>query len=250
MKVVINPEFQFLEKFLKRLPDCFDTEGKTIYKSRNEIKIYELNGLVLNVKSYKKPIFVNRVAYTFLRKSKARRAYENGLEVAARGFDTPKPIAFIELKEGGLLDKSYFVSVQCPYSRMFREFAEHPDITGREDILQALGVYMAALHQAGILHLDLSTGNILFEKDETGIHFCLVDINRMRFQNIDQEVGCKNFERLRGSTDFFRVLAYSYAKTRGFDAESCTKRVLHYNEKSVKYFKRKGVFKNLFHRKG
>lgn len=243
MNIVINPEFRFLEGFLMHIPECFELEGKTIYKSRNEIKIYEEKGLTLNVKSYRKPIFLNRVAYTFFRRSKARRAYENALKVSAKGFDTPNPIAYLELKDGGLLSKSFFVSLQCPYTRMFREFADNSDISGREDILQALGVYVAELHQAGILHLDLSVGNILFEKEETGIHFCLVDINRMKFQTIGQKAGCKNFERLRGNTDFFRVLAYSYAKARGFDAERCLKSILQYNVRSIESFRRKRELK-------
>jgi len=249
MNIVINPEFRFLEGFLMHIPDCFELEGKTIYKSRNEIKIYEENGLTLNVKSYRRPIFVNRVAYTFFRRSKARRAYENALKVAAKGFDTPNPIAYLELKDRGLLSKSFFVSIQCPYSRMFREFADNSDISGREDILQALGIYVAELHQAGILHLDLSVGNILFEKDETGIHFCLIDINRMKFQTIGQEMGCKNFERLRGNADFFGVLANSYAKARGFEAENCLKQMLYYNKKSIETFRRKGKFKQKLRKK-
>ncbi|MDD4921121.1 MAG: lipopolysaccharide kinase InaA family protein [Bacteroidales bacterium] len=245
MNMVINPEFQFLEAFLKRLPECFYSEGETIYKARNEIKIFKVDGLVLNVKSYRKPIFFNRVVYTFFRRSKSRRAFDHALELAVRGFDTPKPVAYIEQRNGGLLDQSYFVSLQFPYTRMFREFADHSDVTGREDILEAFGFYVAALHQAGILHLDLSPGNILFEKEETGIHFCLVDINRMNFQTINQEVGCKNFERLRGNTAFFRILANSYAKACGYDADTCFERILYYNARSVKSFKRKDAFKKL-----
>jgi len=243
MKLVVNAQFQQFEPFLNLLTESFDSEGTTIYKSRNEIKVFEVGGLTLNVKAYHKPIWINRFIYTFIRKSKSRRAYENALEVMSRGFDTPAPIGYIEQKIGGLLNKSWFISIQCPYSRMFREFSDYSDISGREDIIEALGVYVAKLHEAGILHLDLSIGNILFEKDETGIHFSLVDINRMNFCKINQEAGCKNFERLRGSEDFFRVLAESYAKARGYDAESCFKLMLHYNAKSLEHFRRKNAFK-------
>ena len=57
MNLVINPEFRFLESFLKRLPECFDSEGETIYKARNEIRIFEIEGLVLNVKKLPKTNF-------------------------------------------------------------------------------------------------------------------------------------------------------------------------------------------------
>lgn len=246
MKLVVNPEFHALNDFVKRLPGCFEREGKTIYKERNELKIFEEGGFLLNVKSYRKPVFANQVVYTFFRKSKARRAYENALEVLTQGFDTPKPVAYIEGKKGGLLNKSYFVCLQCPYTRMFREFANYSDISGREDIPQALAQYVAKMHQAGILHLDFSIGNILFEKTEAGIHFSLVDLNRMAFQPVDQKTGCRNFERLRGNGEFFRILAETYAKARGFDAESCLKMMLHYNAKSVKRFTRKSKLKRRF----
>jgi Mn2+-dependent serine/threonine protein kinase len=249
MKIIINPAFHHLEHFIRHLPIGFEGEGLSIYKARNEIKVFEVDGLALNVKSYRKPIFLNRVIYTFFRKSKARRAYENALEVSERGFNTPTPIAFIEENSGGLLERSYFISMQCPYSRMLREFEDNTDITGREDILQALGAYVAALHKAGILHLDLSIGNILFEKDGAGIHFCLIDINRMKFQTIGQKVGCKNFERLRGSEAFFKVLADSYAKACGYDAEDCFREMLHYYRKSIERFRRKRAFKQWIRKK-
>jgi len=243
MNFVIHPEFRFLESFLNRLPDFFEKEGKTIYKGRNEIKVFEEGGLLLNVKSYRKPIFINRIIYTLIRKSKARRAFENALEVISRGFDTPKPVAYIEERTGGLLNRSFFVSIQCPYTRLFREFADYSDISGREDIPFALGQYVAKMHQAGILHLDLSIGNILFEKEDTGIYFSLVDLNRMKFCSIDATTGCKNFERLRGNSDFFRILANSYASVLGFDSDTCLKKILFFNAKSVERFTRRQLKK-------
>lgn len=55
-----------------------------------------MNGLEINVKRYRVPIFINRIAYTFFRKSKACRAYNNAFEVIKRGFETPESIAYIE----------------------------------------------------------------------------------------------------------------------------------------------------------
>lgn len=248
MRIVINPDFLSLEGFIKRLPSCFEIDGRTIYKVRNEIKLFEENGMLINVKSYRKPIFINRIIYTFFRKSKARRAYENALEIISRGFDTARPIAYIEERKGGLLYKSYFICLQCDYNRMFREFADNSDIKGRENILQAFGRYLARMHDSGILHLDLSIGNILFDVDESGVHFCLIDLNRMKFQHIDEEKGCKNFERLRGNLDFFRVLSDSYAKDRGFNADKCLNTILKYYEKSVRKFARKSELKKRMHK--
>jgi hypothetical protein len=239
MKLIVNAAYAHLKPSLSKLPELFRLQGKTIYKSRNELKVLDIQDMSLNVKQYRIPIFVNRVIYTFFRRSKASRAYEYAMILREKGFDSPEPIAYLELKSKGLLSGSYFVSRQLSDFRMMREFADGSSIAGREDIIEALGVYVARLHQAGILHLDLSVGNILFKKDEKDIHFWLVDLNRMRFCPIGLEKGCKNFERLRGCDAFFEVLARSYAMERGFNSVECLEKIRYYQKRSVLAFRAK-----------
>ena len=73
------------------------------------------------------------------------------------------------------------------------------------------------MHKAGILHKDLSIGNILFEADSDKVNFSLVDLNRMDFCKVDKKTGCRNFERLRGNSDFFRLLSNAYSEDMGYD---------------------------------
>jgi tRNA A-37 threonylcarbamoyl transferase component Bud32 len=242
MRLVVHPNYQELEPLLLRLPELFE-RGKVLYKSRNELRIVEVPGYTLNVKRYRVPILLNRIAYSFFRSSKANRAYEFALKLQQNGFGTPDPIAYLEYQSCGLLRQSYFVSKHIADFRMMREFADGSDIAGREDILEALGVFIAQLHEAGILHLDLSVGNILFQKEGNDVRFWLVDLNRMRFCKIDQELGCKNFERLRGNQEFFRALATAYARERGFDQEQCLESILKHQEKSVESFRAKSARK-------
>lgn len=237
MKLILNPSYKELESEFRKLPHTFEKEGSVLYKSRNELRVFEWKDRLLNVKRYRKPIFVNRVIYTFFRKSKARRAYEYALVLQKKGFGTPEPIAYLELNSFGLLDDSYFVSKHITDFRMMREFADGSDISGREDIIEAFGVFAAHLHEAGILHLDLSIGNILFKKDSDGIRFWLVDLNRMKFCTIGQDLGCKNFERLRGNRAFFELLAKTYANQRGFEPSVCLACMLEYQQKSAKDFR-------------
>ena len=85
----------------------------------------------------------NRVAYSWFRKSKASRAYENAVRISQLGFDTPAPIAYLETYTNGLLHDTYFVSLQCPYMRQIKEFAEDSPIGDRTSIVEALGRYVA-----------------------------------------------------------------------------------------------------------
>ena len=47
MKEVINPAYGRFEDFVRRVPRIFSEEGKTIYKARNEIKVFEVDGVEL-----------------------------------------------------------------------------------------------------------------------------------------------------------------------------------------------------------
>lgn len=243
MKLFIHPDYSSLRTFVEQLPVRFEAEGESIYKVRNEIKVFNVGDLQVNVKRFGIPHLFNRVAYTWFRKSKAVRAYENAARIIELGFDTPDPVAYIETYSGGFIHYAYFISLQCPYKRRFVEFAKGNPIGDRASVVGDLGVYVARLHQAGVLHKDLSVGNILFEMDATGTHFSLVDLNRMKFCTIGMKKGCKNFNRLRGNEDFFRLLARSYSRTRGFDEDTCFRIIRNSELKNEAYFKCKFAFK-------
>ena len=234
-KVILNPKFSRLSDFINQLPDSFATAGQTVYQARNVIKVFEKEGFRLNVKSYHIPIFINQIIYSFLRPTKARRAYEYAMEVRRRGVEPPEPVAYIECRRFGLLRASYFVSIQCDMPGIMRTFLDL-DVTneGKLDLIEAFARYSARLHESQILHVDYSPGNILFEKKEDGYHFSLVDINRMHFGTVDMPTGCHNFARLCGNEEFFRLLAHYYAQERGFDEAQCLDLILRYRNEDRK----------------
>lgn len=226
MEIVVNPKYACLRDFVAALPSVFPQEGETIYKSRNEIKVFTAGGFRLNVKRYHVPSAANRLVYAFFRPAKVYRAYRYAFRLLEQGFSTPEPVAYLVERRAGLLGASYFVSIQSPYRRNFYEFGRGC-VAGREEIVTGLGRFTARLHEAGIYHCDYSPGNILFDCDADGaIGLTLVDINRMEFGPVSLEKGCANFARLWGKREFFRLLAREYAAGRGFDAATCEKLVL------------------------
>lgn len=238
MKVFINPQYKNLQSFVYQIPVRFQQEGKTIYKSRNEIKVVDLDGLILNVKEYKRPHLINRIVYSLFRKPKCVRAYEYALKLRSMNIETPEPVAYIVLSSGGLVAKSYFISIQSTYDRQMYEFGKG-GIKGRESILVAFAKYTASLHNQGIYHRDYSPGNILFCEKEGKFYFSLVDINRMEFGAVSFEKGCQSFARLWGQKDFFELVATEYAEARGFDKEKTIEKVLHYRNLFWSKFKSK-----------
>jgi hypothetical protein len=60
------------------------------------------------------------------------------------------------------------------------------------------------------------------------VDFTVVDINRMEFGEVGLEKGCKNFARLWGRTDMFKLLAQVYASSMGYDQSRVEKLMLQY----------------------
>ena len=245
MKLIINSDFKSYTSFIESIPSIFDKEGESIYKARNEIKTYTINDVTFNVKSYKVPILINRIAYTFFRPTKAKRAYEYALRLLSMGIQTPTPVAYMEEKKHGLLTHSYFISLHTPMEGNLRLFGlpNHP-FEEIKDLAIAFAKYTAHLHEKKVLHIDYSPGNILYEKREDGSYeFSLIDINRMKFCEVDMKTGCKNFARMWGNDDFFETIARAYAKERGWDEEECKKLVFAYRDEDRQQRKKKEAFK-------
>lgn len=234
MEERINPDYRRFEDFVRQVPRIFHEQGRTIYKARNEIKVFEVDGVEINVKQYKVPLWINRVVYSFFRHPKAVRAYDYALRLVSKGIETPEPVAYILFREKGLLGQSYFISLQSPYETLY-EVGKRP-VQENEDIFRALGSYVAGLHNAEVYHADFSPGNVLYRRTSEGIRFSLIDINRMYFGPVSLKAGCANFARLWGREEAFRIMARSYAEARHADVEECIRWVLHYRNRFWKRY--------------
>lgn len=237
MRIVIAPEYEYLRHWMEALPDTFDSQGRVIYDARNQIRVMTLpDGLQLNVKRYHRPAFCNRIIYTYLRASKAERAYCNALRLQEADIPTPTPVAYL-LCGKGLLAESFLVTLQSPLARNFYEFRHHP-LAGSEDIVCRFARFTADMHRKGILHLDYSPGNILFDVIDGQVRFALVDINRMRFgKPVAQREACRNFCRLWGKEDFFELLGREYALARGWDVAETQHLIIRYWKRFWKHRK-------------
>ena len=230
-KVVIHPDYTFCADFISRLPKVFHTEGKTIFKERNEVKIFTHQGLEFVVKSFRIPHLINQFAYSGLRASKAERAYKHALILLDKGIITPTPIAYIEIKKFGLLFNSYFISTKSRFNRELREISDTPGLPETYLVLTDFALFTARLHQLGIYHKDYSSRNVLFGQTGDHYEFELLDLNRMKFCEVGLKDGCKNLNRLGFPDDMVCFFAAKYAADRGFDTETCEAMMLKYRRK-------------------
>lgn len=113
-----------------------------------------------------------------------------------------------------------------------------------KDIERVLGIKLEPDLANFVDYIDYSPGNILYEKrDDGSYNFSLIDINRMKFCDVDMQTGCANFARMWGSDQFFETIAYAYAKERGWDEKICKKIVFEARDEDRKQRKKKEEFK-------
>lgn len=213
-KIVINPKYQFLEKYINQVPEHFKNLTEVLYDVRNVIKADEVSNVKLVIKSFHRNYLTNRIRYTFFHPSKAKRAYDNGMELIKRGFLTPDPVAFIERFEYGLMNESFFICLRTDFTKLEFHFA-----SGGEQLMKELAKYTFHLHQSGIYHLDYSNGNILCKSEGDHYQFSLVDNNRMKFGSFSYQRRLKNFRLLGLSHEHLVTVAGEYARLENRDPQ-------------------------------
>ncbi|MDX9813758.1 MAG: lipopolysaccharide kinase InaA family protein [Sulfurimonas sp.] len=238
----LNSEFKSFESFLQNIREFFDQNQNTIHKARNEIKVINHNGLDVVVKSFKVPNILNRLIYTFFRSSKAKKSYDYALKI---GSFTPKPIGYIEFFESGLLNDSYFVSEKFDYSFTIREPLLEKNFPNKDEIFKAFARFSYSLHENEIYHLDFSPGNILIKEENGNYIFKIVDINRMRFRPLCNELRMKNFSKLWAKDEDLKIIIKEYAKVSGMGEDFLMQKALklsHSHKAKINFKKRlKGI---------
>ena len=237
-KFILNEEFKNFESFLCNIKQFFKENSNTIHKARNEIKVIEHENQKLVVKSFKIPHFINKIVYTFFKKSKAQKSYEYALKI--KDF-TPKPIGFIEFYKMGLLNESYFISEKFEYDFTIREPLLDINFPNKNEILKAFARFTHSLHQSCIYHLDYSPGNILIKKEKNDFIFKIVDINRMRFLQLNTDLRMKNFSKLWAKDEDLEIIITEYSKVSNENDRELILKALNFSKKhkAVKNFKKR-----------
>lgn len=233
----LNDAYPSFKDFVFNIKSYFQINTSTIHKARNELKIINHNKLDTVVKSFKKPNIVNQVAYTFFRDSKAKKSYLNSLKLKNL---TPSPIAYIEFYTNGLINESYFISERFNYDFTIREPLLDDGFEDKEEILRAFARFTLELHDAQIFHDDYSPGNILIKKENSSFSFKVVDINRMKFFDLDEEARAKNFSKLWARNDELEIIADEYTKHYACKVDFA-QQVYYYSNKNkkIKNFKKR-----------
>ena len=149
----------------------------------------------LVIKSYGKKSLGDRIR-TYFRPPRASRHWKNAVALLEKGINTPTPIFICEQSSPnrndllGVLPAAphrLLRDVWKPINDGRSEYTEHGGRKFKQtEWAEICGRYVRALHDCGIVHRDLSGGNILIPDDWDGQSvdlekkFILLDINRVR----------------------------------------------------------------------
>lgn len=234
---------------VKKIISEFDVTGIPFENGkRNQIKLFEVDGQVINVKSFKIPNFFNKFIYKIFRKSKARRSFEYATFLIQKEIGTPQPIAYIENYNYIGLQDSYYVSEHLQFDLMFRELVEVDDYPNKEEILRQFTRFSYQLHQNGIEFKDHSPGNTLIKKhDNNRYSFYLVDLNRMQFhQQMSFQLRMKNLCRLTPHKEMVAIMSNEYAKISGEEEQLIFETLWKFtSDFQYRYYRKKRIKKKL-----
>lgn len=156
---------------------------KMLLDARNRVGAVdiELNGHVFRavVKSFRIK-GINRLKSTVF-PSKAQKAWFGSQILSKNSISTPYPIAFFEKRKGCAVRESYFLSEWIKGTREIRALFKSLKGKDMEKLLKDLAGFLSFVRIKGLLHRDLSDGNILVSGSrEEGYQFFLIDTNRVR----------------------------------------------------------------------
>lgn len=229
-----------IEKIIKE----FENESYfTIKKGRNTIKITEIGNTKIVIKSFKVPNLLNKIIYTFFRKSKALRSFQYAKKLLKRGINTPIPIAVFETKKNFFIDRTFYVCEHIDYDFTFKEFISSK--YNFKKVLEEFSKFCYKLHQNNINFLDNTPGNTLIKHNNHSFDFFLVDLNRMKFEKMSFKKRMKNLSMLTVDNDIILEISKIYSKMIHVEPNIIYKEINFFKTKFQNKLKRKDKLKRI-----
>ncbi len=210
--------------FVQAISDCgrllSDREAEILLDRRNRVGVVALprqdeSKIDIVIKEFRSR-GINLLKSLFLR-GKAFKSWRGALALVEREIETPPPVAYLEKRKGFFLDQSFFLAERVSGVEEIRFLFPKLPPSELRQLLIPLSQHLSSCHKKGILHRDLSDGNILVKKDKQGeFRFYLIDTNRIRIRlkkRIGFLSGVKNLIRLGVPVDFQRFFLQHYLGT-------------------------------------
>ena len=209
-----------------------EVEGVTLHSGRNLIKavtVTEAGGgsIELAVKAFGVPARPRGFIYARIRPSKAWRSMAHAERLMGLGIATPEPVACIECEDAGCLRESYYICRYWPHEINLTSLLYGGGTVGERTrpLLEQLARFTFLQHERGVLHRDYNPGNILARERGTEFDFALVDLNRVRFDTLDENERISGIVRLTTSVEYLHTIGCQYAALYGVDSTRFCRRL-------------------------
>ena len=164
------------------------TPDKVFRDSRNKVWNIQSDFGMLTVK-LNRAKGLKKLTYRFA-ESKGKRHWNNAVNMLRRGINTPQPVAYFERHNDSGIEENYYVtqflvgafSARDVFTSINNGEADFKGIA-HDHLLQVIAEFTCEMHNRGVLHRDLSSGNLLLVQEEEGIKPYLIDIGRARVRN-------------------------------------------------------------------
>lgn len=254
IKYSISPEYGFLKDFILNMRRNFDGPAQVLCRGRNVVKLFSVAKKEYVVKSFKKPGPPTSYIYSYLRKSKARRSFENSNVLLAKNINTPTPVAYIEFYSRSLLRESFYISKYYGFDFDLRAFfgksllypntEKWPKIQNKNESIKQFVKFAFEAHNKGINHMDYTCGNVLIKKRTLkSYEFSLVDVNRVKFGALGAKERVRSLSRVTDNQEELDLIAKYYGHFSGVDERVCKKLLDKAVAKHKKYIARKMCLK-------
>lgn len=218
-RVILSRDYEWLGNRTDTLPDEFESSGKLLYSGRNRLRLFEFNDSRVVVKKFG----INRVKrlLSLFKSSKALKSYRNGCHLRDMGVATPQPIGYIEVSTRmGLVKEAYYLSEYMELPPIADCYNDEIDFD--REVISSFARFVADLHQKGIIHRDLNSTNVRYDKTpDKEISFYLIDLNRMSFYHdtapLSPATCFKNITRFSCNSEMFKYFVDRYIDARGWD---------------------------------
>ena len=232
--------------FVTNIKNYFNQEkNKIIYDKRNIIKIVKFENKEYVVKSFKTPHLLNQIIYRFFRDSKARRSFDNSYKLKKIGINTPLPVGYIEFPTRFRFKECFYISEFYDYDFEIRAIFNDKEFKERENILKKFMEFTYKLHKKNVYHIDYSPGNILVKKTAYGYEFSIIDVNRMKFMEFDDDLRMKSLAKLSSNQADNEFIVKEYAKISKLDESLLLEKLNIALVKQKQYLDNKKRLKNL-----
>jgi hypothetical protein len=174
-----TPEFRNALSSIRRL--AYGPAAHVLLDARNRIVALPLpadgNRFVDAVAKEFRPSGLKRLK-TLVVPSKAVKAWRGAVACVERDVATPRPMACLERRRAGVVAESWFVSAWVENAREIRHLFLEFEGDALRVLVAGLAACLRRAHERGILHGDLSDGNILVS-GPAPFRFSLIDTNRI-----------------------------------------------------------------------